>query len=212
MFQVDFFTFNPIEENTYILSNESGHCIIIDPGCYFTAEFEKLESYISMNVLKPVKLLNTHCHLDHVFGNKKVAEKYKLELEIHPLEKAMLLMAPDSGLRFGLPFENYKGNFIFLNDGDVIKLGADELQIMLAPGHSPGSICFYCAAQNFVIGGDVLFRTGIGRSDLPGGDGAQLLQSIRTRLFTLPDNTIVYPGHGMQTTIGYEKKHNPYVS
>jgi hydroxyacylglutathione hydrolase len=211
MMKIEFFTFNPVEENTYVLSNESGQAIIIDPGCYFTAEFETLENYILHNGLKPVQLLNTHCHLDHVFGNKKIAEKYRLELFIHPQEEKMLQLAPASGKMYGLDFDNYKGPLHFLNAGDIVKWGNDELKVILAPGHSPGSICFYCEAQNFLIGGDVLFRESIGRTDLPFGNHDQLLRSIKEQLFVLPDQTIVYSGHGPQTTIGYEKKNNPYL-
>jgi glyoxylase-like metal-dependent hydrolase (beta-lactamase superfamily II) len=211
MIKVDFFTFSPVEENTYLLSNESGDAIIIDPGCYFTAEFETLEGHILHNGLRPLQLLNTHCHLDHVFGNKRMAEKYGLELFIHPMEEKMLEFAPASGAMYGLSFDNYKGPLHFLNEGDIVKLGSDELKVITAPGHSPGSICFYCEAQHFLIGGDVLFLGSIGRTDLPGGNHEQLLRNIREQLFVLPDETIVYPGHGQQTTIGHEKKNNPYV-
>ncbi len=211
MFKVDFFTFNPVSENTYLLSNESGDCIIIDPGTYFTAEVETLQSHLQHNGLKPVQLINTHCHLDHVFGNKLFAKKYGLELFIHPLESEVLRLAPAAGVMFGLPFENYEGTIHFLNENDTIKLGTDELKVIHAPGHSPGSICFYCEAQNFIISGDVLFRDSIGRTDLPGGNMQQLLQSIKEKLFSLPDETIVYSGHGIQTTIGYEKKYNSFV-
>ncbi len=212
MINVDFFTFSPIQENTWLLWNENGDAIIIDPGCYFTAEQETLKNHITHKGLKPVQLLNTHCHLDHVFGNKWVAETYKLELFIHPLEEKMLALAPASGLMYGLGFDNYKGALHFLNEGDMVYSGNDVLKVISAPGHSPGSICFYCEAQHFIIGGDVLFYESIGRTDLPGGNHEQLLQNIREKLFVLPDETIVYPGHGPQTTIGHEKMYNPFLT
>lgn len=211
MIKVKVFTFSPIQENTYVLYNEEQEAIIIDPGCYFPAEQEQLFRFIQTNELEVVKLLNTHCHLDHVFGNKWVYETFKTPLHIHPEEEAMLKMAPLSGEKWGLPFENYNGPLQFLHPGDTILLGNDALQVIYAPGHSPASICFYCQSQSFLIGGDVLFRESIGRTDLPGGNHERLLQSIKENLFTLPDEVKVYPGHGLTTTIGYEKRNNPFL-
>jgi hydroxyacylglutathione hydrolase len=211
MLQIKSFVFSPIEENTYILFNEMKDCIIIDPGCYFDEEKDALQSFIAQNKLTPKLLLNTHCHLDHVFGNKFVAEAYKLTLTIHEKEKKMLELAPVSGLKYNMPFDNYTGELIFLKEGDIITLGNDELQVIEAPGHSPGSICFYCKKQNFIISGDVLFYRSVGRTDLPGGDHQTLINNIRNKLFVLPDETVVYNGHGQTTTIGEEKKYNPFL-
>ena len=211
MLKIKVFTFSPIQENTYVLYNEKNDCLIIDPGCYFPEEQQELKAFIDTNGLIPQKLLNTHCHLDHVFGNKFVAETWDLTLHLHPKEEVVLQFAPTSGLMYNMPFDNYKGEFIFLNDGDKITLGEDELEIILAPGHSPGSICFYCKAQKFIIGGDVLFNGSIGRTDLPLGDHQTLLNSIKQKLFVLPDDVVVYSGHGPETTIGNEKKYNPFV-
>ena len=196
MLKIKVFTFSPVQENTYVLYNEKKECIIIDPGCYFDEEKEKLQSFIDNNKLTPKMLLNTHCHLDHVFGNKFIAETYGLTLHLHKKEEAMLQMAPASGLMFNLPFDNYQGEFIFLKEGDSIFLGEDELEVIFTPGHSPGSICFYCEKQKFIISGDVLFQRSIGRTDLPGGDHQTLLNSIKQKLFVLPDEVIVYSGHG----------------
>ncbi len=171
----------------------------------------ELKSFIDENKLVPKMLINTHCHLDHVFGNKYIAESYNLTLHIHKDEEAVLQMAPASGLMFDFPFDNYQGEFIFLKEDDIISLGEDSLKVLEAPGHSPGSICFYCEKQKFLIGGDVLFYQSIGRTDLPGGSHEDLINNIRTKLFTLPDDVKVYPGHGPATTIGEEKKHNPYL-
>lgn len=211
MFQIKSFTFNPIQENTYILYNEHNECIIIDPGCYDDTEKSELLSFIKGNKLVPKVLLNTHCHLDHVFGNKWVAEEFQLDLNIHPLEELVLQMAPTAGLMYNLPFDNYTEKLIFLEEGDTIMLGEDELKVILAPGHSPGSICFYCEKQHFIIGGDVLFKNSIGRTDLPGGSYEDLIRHIKSKLFLLPDEVIVYSGHGPATTIGDEKKYNPFL-
>ena len=212
MFQIKVLTFNAVQENTYVLYNGHNECIIIDPGCYSSDENETLSSFIDSHGLLPKMLINTHCHLDHVFGNKFVAETYQLTLQIHKNEEPVLQMAPASGLMFNLPFDNYQGKFIFLKGGDRITLGEDTLEVIEAPGHSPGSICLYCENQQFVIGGDVLFFQSIGRTDLPGGSHENLLKSIREKLFVLPEAVKVYSGHGRETTIGEEKKHNPYVT
>jgi hydroxyacylglutathione hydrolase len=212
MLQIKSFTFNPVQENTYLLFNEFNEGIIIDPGCYFDEEKEELKNFINSNNLIPKILINTHCHLDHVFGNKFIAEEYGLSLHLHKDEEELLKLAPSSGLMFNLPFDNYKGEFIFLKEGDVITLRKDMLKVIHAPGHSPGSICFYCEEQKFVIGGDVLFNNSIGRTDLPGGNHEDLLRNIKEKLFTLPGDVKVYPGHGIVTTIENEKKFNPFLN
>ncbi len=212
MLTIKSFEFSPIQENTYILYNEFNDCIIIDPGCYFDAEKEEMVAFISNNKLIPKMLINTHCHLDHVFGNKFTAEKYNLTLQLHENEKAVLAFAPTSGLMYSMPFDNYKGDFVLLNAGDVISLGEDKLKVLLVPGHSPGSLAFYCAKDKFVISGDALFKNSVGRSDLPGGNHEQLIKSIKENLLTLPEETVVYSGHGSATTVGVEKRNNPYLN
>lgn len=211
MLQVKSFVFSPIQENTYIVFNEFNQCIVIDPGCYFDGEKETLKNFIQQKSLTPLMLLNTHCHLDHVFGNKFVAENYQLTLQLHQKEKLVLSYAPTAGLMYNMPFDNYAGEFIELKEGEKILIGEDELEIIETPGHSPGSICFYCSKQGFLIGGDVLFKGSIGRTDLPMGDYETLIKSIKQKLFLLPDNVIVYSGHGEETTIGKEKIFNPFV-
>ena len=211
MLSLKAFTFNPVQENTYILYNENRECCIIDPGCYFAEEREELQKYIKKARLEPVFLLNTHCHLDHVFGNKFVSETWNLTLHIHENEKIVLEKAPIAGKTWQLPFDNYEGPLEFIKEGETIKIGEDELEIRFTPGHSPGSVSLYHEAGNFVISGDVLFNGSIGRTDLPGADYATLINSIQTQLFTLPDDTKVYSGHGSVTTIGFEKMNNPFV-
>jgi glyoxylase-like metal-dependent hydrolase (beta-lactamase superfamily II) len=211
MLTVKTLTFNPVQENTYVLYNEKKECCIIDPGCYFSEERDRLKTDIEKTGLKPVLLLNTHCHLDHIFGNKFVHETWGLDLHINEKEKIVLANGPASGLRFQLPFENYEGPLIYIKEGENIKLGDDELEVFFTPGHSPGSVSFYHEAGGFVIGGDVLFNGSIGRTDLPGGDYDTLVNSIQTKFFTLPDDTKVYSGHGPVTTVGFEKMNNPFV-
>lgn len=210
MLKIKSFEFSPIQENTYILYNDVKDCIIIDPGCYFDEEKDELVQYIVKMGLKPRMLLNTHCHLDHVFGNKFISEKYGLTLHIHENEKPVLAFAPASGLMYNMPFDNYTGEFIFLTDNEMIKLGEDELNVIFTPGHSPGSLSFYCKKDKFVISGDALFFRSIGRTDLPLGDHETLIKSIRERLFSLPGETKVYSGHGQVTNIGDEKSENPF--
>jgi glyoxylase-like metal-dependent hydrolase (beta-lactamase superfamily II) len=211
MLTVKAFSFNPVEENTYVLYNEKRECCIIDPGFYFPEEKEEFKGFIGETNLRPILLLNTHCHLDHVFGNKFVHDTWGLLLHIHEKEKQMLELAPASGEMWQLPFENYEGELIFLRENSRIEIGNDELEVRFAPGHSPGHVCFYDEADGFAISGDVLFSGSIGRTDLPGGDFHTLITSIQTQLFTLPDDTKIYCGHGPMTTIGFEKMNNPFV-
>jgi len=211
MLNVQTFTFNPVQENTYILYNEERLCCIIDPGCYFASEEIELRNFIELHQLTPKYLLNTHCHLDHIFGNRFVHKTFGLSLHLHKLEKQVLDFGPASGQMWQLPFDNYDGELIYIDENDKIQLGNDELSILFTPGHSPGHICFYDKAGKFLIGGDVLFNGSVGRTDLPGGSFETLEQSIKTKLYALPPDVIVYPGHGDSTTIGDEMKTNPFV-
>ena len=211
MLTVKAFEFNPVQENTYVVFNQKDACCIIDPGCYFGNERTALQEFIEQQGLNPRLLLNTHCHLDHVFGNKFVYETWDLPLHLHEKEQPVLARAPEAGLLWGMPFENYRAELVYLTPGKQVTVGEDGLTILFLPGHSPGSVGFYSKDQGFIIGGDVLFRGSIGRTDLPGGDHETLLRSIREQLWPLPDETIVYPGHGEPTTIGWEKKHNPFL-
>jgi glyoxylase-like metal-dependent hydrolase (beta-lactamase superfamily II) len=211
MLTVQPFTFNPVQENTYIVYNDKKQCCIIDPGCYFANEEQELKDFIAKNELQPVYLLNTHCHLDHIFGNRFISRTYGLPLYLHRLEKPVLERGPASGQLWQLPFDNYDGELHFLEEGDVVRVGDDELHVLFTPGHSPGSISFYSKEGKFVISGDVLFQGSVGRTDLPGGDFTILDESIKTKLYTLPVDTVVYSGHGESTTIGDEMKTNPFV-
>jgi len=205
-------TFNPFQENTYLVYDKTGACIIIDPGCMQEAEKALLKQTISDQGLKPQRLINTHCHIDHIFGNRFVADTYDLKLEIHEGEKAMVDAVPDIASMYGLPQPDPTPELgDFLPGSGLLEFGETQLQVLFTPGHSPASISFFAEADQFLIAGDVLFRDSIGRTDLPGGDHQTLLDSIRQQYWILPENTTVYPGHGPTTTIGYEKANNPFL-
>lgn len=212
MITIHSFTFSPFSENTYILFDETKECIIIDPGCY--EKFEKLEllDFISKEKLKPVKLLNTHCHIDHVFGNKFVAETFGLKLEAHKEELFNLKHSEQAAQLFGIQnFEPSPAPSVFLNEGDIIEFGVSKLEILFVPGHAPGHIAFVSKEQKFVISGDVLFYGSIGRTDFPGCSHDALIKSIKTKLFPLGDDYGVFSGHGPETNIGFERKNNPFL-
>jgi|ERR1019366_3836285 glyoxylase-like metal-dependent hydrolase (beta-lactamase superfamily II) len=211
MIKVTSFEFNPFSENTYILSDETNECIIIDAGCYTPDEENELVNYISKNNLKPIKLINTHSHIDHVLGNKFIMNKYNIPLQMHQSELQGLKQAHIYGALWGINMQPSPDPTSFLEEGDVVIFGNSSLNVLLTPGHSIASISFYSKDNNFVISGDVLFNQSIGRTDLPGGDFQTLISSIKSKLFTLPDDTIVYSGHGETTKIGLEKWHNPFL-
>lgn len=211
MISVHFFTFSPIAENTYILFDETKECVIIDPGCYDDRERAELADFIKSKGLKPVKLLNTHCHLDHVFGNEFIAKKYNLKLEAHRNEIPVLDAFLRSAAMYGLNAEPSPEISTFLAEGDIIQFGNSSLEILFTPGHSPGSITFFNRDQQLMISGDVLFYGSVGRSDLPGGNHATLINSIKSKLLPLGDAFKVYSGHGPVTTIGFERVHNPFL-
>ncbi len=205
------FTFNPFSENTYIISNERKECWIIDPGCYTDAEKQKLSNYITENQLQPVKLLNTHCHLDHIFGNAYVADTYNLSPEWHENETFIAQNAKISASMFGVKAPEYRAPKSFIIPGSILKLGEEEFKVLFTPGHSPGSVTFYNEKENYAIVGDVLFRESIGRTDLPGGDFDTLIKAIKRELLVLPEDVVIHNGHGHTTTIGHEKKYNPFL-
>jgi glyoxylase-like metal-dependent hydrolase (beta-lactamase superfamily II) len=202
--------FSPIEVNTYILSDDSGDCAILDCGCYDKKETDKLEKFITSKNLKPILLLNTHCHLDHIFGNKFILEKYGLRPFSSELDEMNRKNAVQHAMIFGLTMDNPPEPQGFIEDNQTVKFGANELLALHVPGHSPGSLAFYSRNDNCVFTGDALFAGSIGRTDLPGGDFNTLIKSIRNKLFVLPPSTVVYAGHGKETTIGNEIKSNPY--
>lgn len=206
------FCFGPFSENTYLLINEHKNCWIIDPGFYGQNERNLFINYIDQHDLKPVRLLNTHCHLDHIFGNDFLRKRFNLNLEIHPLEVPILAAAPQIGKMYGVPLDEQKPADLFIEDNAILDFFGTEISVMLTPGHSPGSICFYNKKEKFIIVGDVLFQGSIGRTDLPGGDYNTLIASIKNRLMVLDDDITVYNGHGPKTTIGAERRLNPFLN
>lgn len=211
MITIKTLVYNPYQENTYILSDENGACAIIDPGMYGKEEEDTLVAFLNSNGFTPKLLLNTHCHVDHVLGNRFVFEQYGLIPQFHEGELTLLMEVQNYAPQMGFRYEVSPVPDTFLMPGDVISLGEHQLTCLFAPGHSPGHLCFYSEAQGFLIGGDVLFKGSIGRTDLPGGDHQQLLNSIRETIYTLPGETIVYPGHGAATTIAEEKLSNAFI-
>ncbi len=205
-------TFNPLQENTYILADENGDCWIIDPGCYEKEEQAELFDFIAQKKLRPVKLINTHCHVDHVLGNAAVKREYGVSLYIHPIEEPYLRAVQTYAPNYGFVAYEPTEPDVFIDVTKEMKLGTHTVKFLFVPGHSAGHVALYIASQHICIAGDVLFRQSIGRTDLPGGNHLQLLQSVEKELFTLPGNTIVYPGHGPETTIEFEKRYNPFFS
>ena len=212
MITIHYFAFSPFQENTYALHDETKECVIIDPGCYDDLERNELVAYIADNGLTPVRLLNTHCHIDHVFGNKFVSDKYGLSPILHKLDLPTLMaMAPGAAKMYGLELEPSPEPKEFIEEGDVIEFGNSKLDVLFTPGHAPGHVVFVCHEQKFVINGDVLFQGSIGRTDFPGCSHEDLIQSIKTKMFTLGDDYQVYTGHGPSTNIAFEKANNPFL-
>lgn len=199
-------------ENTYILYDDTHECIIIDPGCLEKQEQQTLLNFIETNKLKVKILLNTHCHIDHVLGNKFVKEQFHVKLQTSKIEEQVLKAVSAYAPNYG--FHQYQETNIdeYIAEGQQIKFGNAILDILFVPGHSPGHLVFYNAEENICIGGDVLFHRSIGRTDLPGGDHETLINNIHQKMFKLDDNMVVYPGHGETTTIGEEKKYNPFCA
>lgn len=212
MLQVKKFVFNPFMENTYVLFDETKDCIIIDPGCVEKDEENELAAFIESNQLVVKQLINTHCHIDHVLGNAFVKRKFNVPLLIHPIEEPMLRAVQSYASNYG--FSQYQNSTpdSFLKEGDKVVVGNQKLDVLFVPGHSPGHIALYDATTKVLIGGDVLFENSIGRTDLPGGDHDTLIASIHQKFFTLPDDVTVYCGHGSETSIGFEKRTNPFCA
>ncbi len=208
---VERFVFSPIAVNSYILSDESGECAVIDCGCYDEAEFATLENYIESSGLKPVLLLNTHCHLDHIFGNGMFLKRYGLKTRACREEEANRNNSINHAMLYGLEMEPPPDIGEYVGDGEELSFGNTTLEAIFVPGHSPGSISWYCREQGVLFTGDALFQGGIGRTDLPGGDYDQLIGNIKNRLLTLPPDTLIYPGHGDSTTVEREVRENPWL-
>lgn len=212
MIQIKDFVFNPFQLNAYLLYDETGECILIDPAVSSDEEMAQLEQFIKENKLIPKLIVNTHSHIDHILGNKKVSERFGLKLAAHPGGQPFIDRAADSAQKFNLHFFGTKEIDMPLQEGRQLTFGQSSLKVLETPGHADGSICLYSEEDGFVIVGDVLFYQSIGRTDLPTGDYDLLQKSIWEKLFVLPDATEVYAGHGLKTSIGFEKENNPFVT
>ena len=211
MLHIKCFTFNPFQENTYLLYDEKGIATLIYPGCYTEEEKRELEAFIVKEGLQVTQLLNTHCHIDHVLGNAWAMDRFQISLQIHTLEvpvlKSVEVYAPNYGFRDYVPTTASS----HLTEGQEIQVGKEIVRCIFVPGHAPGHLVFYHEASKRCIAGDTLFRGSIGRTDLPGGNHALLIEKIKSQLFVLPEETLIFPGHGQETSIGFEKKNNPFV-
>ena len=205
------FTFNPFEENTYVIYNETGNCIIVDPGCSNPEEEIGLTQFITEHKLKPKLLVNTHGHADHMLGNYFVHQRYGLFPWIHRADEFLLKGAPEQGKMFGISLKPSPSPSKYLEHGDILEAGEERFNIIHTPGHSPGGISIFSEKDKWIIVGDTLFMMSIGRTDLPGGDYNQLIEMIKTRIFSLEDDVTIYSGHGPSSTIGFEKENNPFL-
>ncbi len=206
------FTFNPFQENTYILYNKNKDAIIVDPGCFDQSEENELLKFVEENGLIPIRVINTHAHIDHVLGNQFVVNQFNIELSLFQSEYPMLEMAKTSAELYGVPYKESPEPHSFLKEGDQLVFGETTLKILFVPGHAPDHIVLLNEKDKTLIGGDVLFKGSIGRTDLPGGNHEQLLKNIKEKIFTLDESITVYSGHGEETTIGFEKRNNPFFT
>lgn len=211
MIQIKKFTFNPIQENTYVLYDETGECIIVDAGCFFDYEQQELDQFIQEKQLKPVKLVNTHCHFDHILGINYCRSKYNIPFYAHQEDAFLVDAITEHGDRFGVPVEPVDPADHFLTEGQPVVFGNSSLEVIHVPGHAPGHVVLHQPDQQFMLVGDVLFYGSIGRTDLPKGNFEQLVGNIKNKLFIFPNETVVYSGHGPETSIGFEKKSNPFL-
>ncbi len=212
MIKIEKFVVNPLGENSFIISDETGECIFVDPGYFYDEEHVEVKDYIKNNNLTPVKITNTHCHFDHIMGVEFVRYEFKIPFLAHADDVFWVEKAIDQGKMFGFEMEPVAPVDDFLVEHEFVEFGNTKLKIIHVPGHSPGHVVFYSEPDKKLIAGDVLFYGSIGRTDLPGGDYDTLILNIKNKLFDLPDDTIVYCGHGPETTIGFEKKTNPFLT
>ena len=211
MTKTKLFVFNPFQVNTYVLYDDVGKCIIIDPACYEDPEKRALSDFIKNEGLEPVMILNTHCHIDHILGNNFVKNEFGIPLKTHKDSLMFIENGKEYAMTFGFEVEDLVKPDEFLDDGDIIEFGGQKLKVIHTPGHADGSLCFYNEQAGKLFCGDVLFKAGIGRTDLPTGNYDTLISNIKEKLLVLPEDVVVYPGHGPETTIGMEKKANPFL-
>lgn len=211
MISVEVLTFNMFSENTYVLYDETKECVIVDPGCSDYSERMELKSLIEGRGLTVKHLLNTHAHIDHVLGNEFVKTTYGCQLHLNKLDLPLMASNVERASFYGFP--GYVGSNVdvFIEEGDIIEFGNSKLEILFVPGHAPGHVAFISMPDLLCVSGDVIFKNSIGRTDFPLCSHKDLMESIKNKIFTLPDDMVILPGHGGFTTVGQEKKSNPYV-
>jgi len=210
-FRIAQFTFNAFSENTYVIADSAGTAVIIDPGMTDASEDSILFEYIAEEQLTPQLILNTHCHLDHILGNSAAAERYGIAMRCHAKELPVIERAASTSLMFGIPYRPSVLPSSTIEEGETIMVGELKFETLFVPGHAPGHLAFVCHEERVVFSGDVLFKGSVGRVDLPGCNPADLVHSIQTKMYALPDDYVVYSGHGPHTTIGEEKRENFFV-
>lgn len=211
MIQVKKFTFNPVSVNAFVLWDETGEAVVADPACYYADEEDELAHFVAQQGLKVVHILNTHGHFDHLMGNDFAAKTWDLVPKIHAGDAFMASQAREHASFFGIAMTNPVSGMETITEGEVIIFGQSGLKVIHVPGHSPGGVAYYSEADGILVAGDILFEGSVGRTDLPGGNHALLIGGIREKLLTLPGDTIVYCGHGRETTLGREKRMNPFL-
>jgi len=211
MITIKNFVFNELGVNAFVLYDETEECMVVDPGCNTEDQRQELSSFISDRKLKPVYIVNTHGHFDHIFGNSWAKSVFKCPVLMHKDDLPLIINADKFAGIFGFVVEMPPMPDRYLTDGEILHFGDSQLKIIHVPGHSQGSICFYSENDNFLIGGDVLFNGSIGRTDLPEGDHNLLIRGIKEKLMPLPPGTVVWPGHGPKTNIGHEYDTNPFL-
>jgi hydroxyacylglutathione hydrolase len=212
MISIRKFTVNPLQENSFVLSDPTGNCLIVDAGFYFRKEINEVIDYLQNQNLKPVGLINTHCHFDHLMGVEVMRKKYGIPFECHSADAFWVPLASMQARSFGISMPEVGEADHFFEADRILNFGNSTLHVIHVPGHSPGHVVFYSPEDQFLIAGDVLFCKSIGRFDLPGGDYTQLIRSIKEKLLVLPPETVVWCGHGIETSIGFEKLNNPYLT
>lgn len=209
--KVKVFVFNPFQENTYVISDENHNAAIVDAGCYNTSEVALIKRFIDDNELRVKYFINTHCHVDHLLGLNLLKSIYNVEAYAHSDDLPLLKTFPQQAMSFGFSVDKIPEIDKIVADGDALSLGNGSIGIIHTPGHTPGSICLYLQNEKMLLTGDTLFYHSIGRTDLPGGSYDAINRSITTKLMVLPDDVAVYPGHGESTSIGDERRSNPYI-
>ena len=213
MIKVKKFVVNPLSQNSLVLSDEeTKECVLVDPGFYYGEEQDEVKYYIERNELKPVKIINTHCHFDHIMGVDFIRDEYKIPFLAHADDAFWVDRAVDQGKMYNFEMQPVKPIDEFIEEGQTIEFGQSGFEVIHVPGHAPGHVVFYSKNDNLLIAGDVIFYGSIGRTDLPGGDFDTLITNIKEKLFPLANDTKVYCGHGPETTLGFEKENNPFLT